>query len=130
MTGLIIFIGIGLAVIFTGLYNLGVKARKMEKSDEDFLLSQLYRAKEECYHISEQFAQQLARERKSYLLNNQRNGNGYDEWMTKGVEDFFNTTISPKLVDVQRECLIEYSAYPEIIDKVATTADKEAQAVY
>ena len=128
MTGLLIFIGIGLIVIVTGLYNLGKKARKMEESDKDFLQGQLQLAKKECYHISERFARQLADERNSYI-NGKRNANGYEEWMTKGVETFFNTIVSPKLIDVQRECLIQYSAYPEIIDKVATLAEKEAVVV-
>jgi len=127
MTGLLIFLVIGLVVIVAGLYNLGVKARKMEKSDEDFMQNQLQLAKDECYQISERFARQLALERNSYIINSKNNGSGYEEWMTKGVETFFITTVSPKLVDVQRECLIEYSAYPEIIDKVATLAQSKAQ---
>jgi hypothetical protein len=125
MTGLLIFLIIGLIVIIAGLYNLGIKARKLEESDEDFLQNQLQLAKNECYHISEQFAHQLAIERRNYILKHKHNESGYEEWMTKGVETFFNTTVSPKLIDVQRECLIEYGAYPEIIDKVAALAQQE-----
>jgi hypothetical protein len=125
MIGLLIFLVIGSIVILTGLYNLGAKARKLEESDDDFLQNQLQLAKNECYHISEQFSRKLARERRSYILNNKNNRSGYEEWMTKGVEIFFNTTVSPKLIDAQRECLIEYGAYPEIIDKVAVLAEME-----
>jgi len=125
MTGILIFSIVSSVVIATGLYNLGVKAREMDRTDEDFFQLQLQLAKNECYKISEQFAKELASERRTYIHNSAKTGKGYDEWMTKGVETFFNTIVSPKLVDVQRECLIQYSAYPEIIDRVAISAQKE-----
>jgi Na+-transporting NADH:ubiquinone oxidoreductase subunit NqrC len=126
MTGILIFSIVGSVVIATGLYNLGVKAREMDRTDDDFFQLQLQLAKKECYQISEQFAQELASERRSYIHRSTITGKGYEEWMTKGVETFFNTVVSPKLVDIHRECLIQYSAYPEIIDRVAVSTQKES----
>ena len=119
MSGLLIFGVLGVVVAGTGLYNLGTKARKLERTDEDFFLNQLEMAKSECYHISKQFAAYLAEERRKYLDSDQNRNTGYHLWMTKGVENFFYSKVSPRLVDVQRECLVQFSAYPEIIDQVA-----------
>lgn len=123
MTGFLIFLII--VVIATGLYNLGSKARRLEKTDEDFFQNQLILAKQQCYQISQQFARQLAMERIKYVREDSEGNLVNDEWMNKGVESFFQTTIVPKLVDVHRECLIQYSAYPEIIDQVASNAQEE-----
>ena len=123
MTGFLIFLGVAVLISIKGLYNLGSKARQLEQTDEDFFQSQLILAKRECYQISKQFAQQLAMERTKYVCEN---GDLVgDDWMNKGVESFFQTTICPKLVDAQRECLIQYGAYPEIIDQVALSAQEE-----
>lgn len=126
MSSLFVIIVLGLMLIVAGLYNLGMKARKLERTDDVFLQRQLSLAKQECYSISKQFSIQLAKERKMYLNGNSRTNNGYNEWMTKGVERFFRSEISPKLVDAQRECLIQYGAYTEIIDQVASIAQEEA----
>jgi len=123
MTGFLIFLVVAVLVSITGLYNLGSKARQLEQTDEDFFQSQLILAKRECYQISKQFAQQLAMERTKYVCDD---GDLVDDdWMNKGVESFFQTTICPKLVVAQRECLIQYGAYPEIIDQVAVNAQEE-----
>ena len=123
--GLIALIIVGLAVAIAGLYNMGTKARKLERTDQDFLQQQLVLGKKECYRISRQFSRQLAFERKKYI-NAEKNGNlGYNEWMTKGVDTFFKLKVSPELGKAQRECLVQFSAYPEIIDRVAATAQDE-----
>jgi hypothetical protein len=125
MTGFLIFIVVAVIISITGLYNLGSKARKLEQTDEEFFQSQLILAKQECFEISKQFARQLALERSKYVRKDSDGNLLDDEWMNKGVESFFQTTVCPKLVDVQRECLIQFSAYPEIIDKVASSAQQE-----
>lgn len=127
MTGFLIFLVFAVIISITGLYNLGSKARQLEKTDDDFLQSQLVLAKQECYQISKQFARQLAMERTKYIRSDGDGNLLHDDWMDKSVESFFQTKICPKLVDVQRECLIQYSAYPEIIDQVASSAQQELQ---
>ncbi len=122
---LIALIIVGLIVAIAGLHSLGNKARKLERTDQDFLQQQLVLGKNECYRISRQFSRQLASERKRYI-NAETNGDiGYNEWMTKGVDTFFESKVSPRLVNAQRECLIQFSAYTEIIDRVAATAPSE-----
>lgn len=125
MIGIVFFLVVGLLLIMAGLYNLGAKARRLEQTDEEFFQSQLLIAKQECYKISQPFSRQLAIERERYLHDNMNGSLGYSEWMSKGVESFFKYTVSPKLVDVQRECLIQFGAYPEIIDEVAVTAQEQ-----
>ena len=127
MTGFLIFLAIALLIAITGLYNLGSKARQQEQTDEDFFQSQLILAKKECYQISKQFAHQLANERTKYVCDNGDGNLVADDWMNEGVESFFQSTISPKLVDAQRECLIQHGAYPEIIDQVALSAQEKLQ---
>lgn len=125
MTGFFIFLVIAVIISVTGLYNLGSKARRLEQTDEDFFHCQLILAKRECYQISKQFERQLAIERTKYMREDDEDGLLHDDWFNKGVESFFQTTICPKLVDAQRECLIQFGAYPEIIDHVASTAQEE-----
>lgn len=125
MIGIVFFVVIALMLIATGLYNLGTKARQLEQTDEEFFQSQLMLAKQECYKISQPFSQQLAMERQRYFHGHTNEDNGYSEWMSKGVESFFKYTVSPKLVDVQRECLIQHGAYPEIIEEVAVSAESK-----
>lgn len=125
MTGFVIFLVLAVIISITGLYNLGSKARKLERSDEEFFHNQLILAKQECFQISKQFARQLALERRKYIREDSEGNLLDDDWMNKGVESFFQTTVCPKLVDVQRECLIQFSAYPEIIDQVASSAQHD-----
>lgn len=125
MVGFIMFVTIAAVLIITGLINLGSKAREQEKTDKIFFQEQLILAKEECYKISRQFDKQLAFERKKYGKPDRSGVIIYDDWVNEGIESFFQNTVSPQLLDVQRECLIRSSAYPEIIDKVASMAAKE-----
>ena len=124
MTGLLIFSGVAIMFTITGLLNLGTKARKLEETDESFLLNELNLAKQECYTIAKQYSDELVIERKRYLDEGNNKG-GYSEWITNGVERFFLSKISPKLKDLQRDCLIYFSAYPEIIDQVAKEAPRD-----
>ncbi|HDO27854.1 MAG TPA: hypothetical protein ENH02_07035 [Bacteroidetes bacterium] len=117
MTGYLIVLVVGFAA--TGLYNLGKKARVQEKTDEDFFRKQLHLAKAQCHEIAWQFSGFLADQRMKYLRKDKHGNLIYDDWYKLGIEPFFHSKVSPRLIDAQRDSLINFGNYVEIIDHVA-----------
>ncbi|NOX86370.1 MAG: hypothetical protein GXO86_10485 [Chlorobi bacterium] len=117
MTGYIIVLVVGFAA--SGLYNMGKKARELEQADEDFFRKQLHLARKQCHEIASQFSHFLFEQRKMYLRKDEFGNLIYDDWYKFGVEPFFRSKILPRLIDVQRDCLITHGNYAEIIDNVA-----------
>jgi len=121
MTGYIIALVVGFAA--TGLYNLGKKARELEQTDEDFFKKQLHLARQQCHEIASQFSHILSEERKKYLRRDEYGNIIYDDWYKFGIEPFFHSKVSPRLIDAQRDFLINYGNYAEIIDNVARSGN-------
>jgi len=123
MTGYLIVLVVGFTV--SGLYNMGRKARKQEQTDEDFFRKQLHLARQQCHEIALQFSDFLCDQRTKYLRKDQYGNLIYDDWFKLGIEPFFHSKVSPRLVDVQRDFLINYGNYTEIIDHVARTGNEK-----
>lgn len=123
MTGYIVVLLVGVAA--SGLYNMGKKARKQEESDEYFFRKQLYLAKKQCREIAWQFSEFLIMQRKRYLRKDAYGNLIYDDWIKMGIEPFFRRKVIPRLIDAQRDSLIAYGNYTEIIENVVREAQKQ-----
>jgi len=62
-----------------------------------------------------------------YLRKDEYGNVIYDDWYEFGIEPFFHSKISSRLVDAQRDCLITYGNYAEIIDNVAKSGRRGKQ---
>ena len=125
MTSYLIALVVGFAA--SGLYNLGKKARYMEETDEAFFKRQLQLARQQCHDIATQFSHVLSEQRKKYLRKDENGNFIYDDWYKYGIEPFFHSKVSPRLIDAQRDCLVNYGNYAEIIDNVARSAMGSSQ---
>lgn len=125
MTGYLIVLVVGFAA--SGLYNMGRKARKQEQTDEDFFRKQLHLSRQQCHEIALQFSDFLADQRMKYLRKDRFGNLIYDDWFKFGIEPFFHSKVSPRLIDAQRDCLINFGSYVEIIDKVAKSGNQKSK---